>query len=164
MLILPGTEEMGSVGRRRRPTRREELRRRRRRPIVWPSRRDEPFFRDAFVGRLKQSAATRVLLQNFGVMFLTSIGVVICFCLSLFWGSVGLLLNFWNLFWISLPLVLLFWAHACKGQNCCRIFDEMVDVAVWGLRRWADVAMAVGCATMLMFWGNFVIEISNLHV
>ena len=65
MLILPGTEEMGSVGRRRRPTRREELRRRRRRPIVWSSRRDEPFFRDAFVGRLKQSAATRVLLQNF---------------------------------------------------------------------------------------------------
>jgi len=121
---------MGSVGRRRRPTRREELRRRRRRPIVWPSRRDEPFFRDAFVGRLKQSAATRVLLQNFcfyGYVYLVSLFIYVY---HLFWGSVGLLLNFWNLFWISLPLVLLFWAHACKGQNCCRIFDEMVDVAV----------------------------------
>ena len=76
MLILPGTEEMGSVGRRRRPTRREELRRRRRRPIVWSSRRDEPFFRDAFVGRLKQSAATRVLLQKFcfyGYVYLVSL-------------------------------------------------------------------------------------------
>ena len=138
---------MGSVGRRRRPTRREELRRRRRRPIVWPSRRDEPFFRDAFVGRLKQSAATRVLLQNFGVMFLTSIGVVICFCLSLFWGSVGLLLNFWNLFWISLPLVLLFGPMHAMGRIACN-----GRIAAGFLMRWSTLLREVYVDGLMWRW------------
>ena len=81
MLILLGTEEMGSGGRRRRPTVCEELRRRRRRPIDWSSRIGRPFFYGGFHWRLRAISERAYCFKFlFGNVFLHSF-VCFFFCL-----------------------------------------------------------------------------------
>ena len=114
MLIFPGTEEMGSDGRRRRPTRIEELRRRRRRLIEWSSRRDEPFFRDALTSpsnRLLCARCFKILVW----CFLTSIWCLFIFCLLVF--DDGLCLNFWSLVWRFTFYLCYHFLGPCDGQN-----------------------------------------------
>ena len=80
MLILLGTEEMGSGGRRRRPTVCEELRRRRRRPAVWSSRKDDHFSTATSLTPIEQSAERAYCFKFlFGNVFLHSF--VCFFCL-----------------------------------------------------------------------------------
>ena len=101
MLILLGTEEMGSGGRRRRPTVCEELRRRRRRPIDWSSRKGRPFFYGGFHWRLRAISERAYCFKFlFGNVFLHSF---VCFFCLLSLGLRRLMIL------VKLVLICYFW-------------------------------------------------------
>ena len=134
MLILLGTEEMGSGGRRRRPTVCEELRRRRRRPIDWSARKGRPFFYGGFHWRLRAISERAYCFKFlFGNVFLHSFVCFFCL-LSLGLRRLMILVKLVLIcyFWFDLPFYCS-WLHiwfSFYGQNCCRIFDDTVR-ALW---------------------------------